>query len=113
MYLADKKTGRFWTARKKWASTMKAAHDFGRIIPARDYCKEHQLKDVELVLVFSGSNTAVRVDALVEDQLKAKGLDAAIGASLVFAGYSELSCGAAHWLGAVLGPWLRFAKHFT
>ncbi|MDB6030092.1 MAG: hypothetical protein JWM16_430 [Verrucomicrobiales bacterium] len=109
VFIANKKIGCFWTAQKTWVSSMDGARDFERVIPATDCCKRLKLKDVELVLIFSGSQTAVRVDGLVRSKLKDKGLIALIGASLAFAGHPEFSCGAAHYVWSVMDTWFPYA----
>src|SRR6478735_8841228 len=97
VYIAHKKTGLFWTAHKSWVAGTKGALNFERIIPATDCCEKENLQDAELVLIFPGSDTAVRVDTLIRERLKDKGLNAIIGAGVAVASYSELSYGASHW----------------
>src|SRR3954469_24127516 len=112
VYIVHKKTGLFWTSQKSWSGRMQDALNFGRVIPATDCCEKENLHDAELLLLFPGSQTGVRVDTLIKERLKTKGLNALIGASVAVAGCSHLSNGTTHWfssVGTLIDMSLKFA----
>lgn len=116
VFIAHKKTGLFWTAQKTWISGMDTAHDFGRVIPAKVCCEIEKLKDVELVLIFPGTETALRVDTLMQTTLKAGGLNALLAASLAWASVPALSSGLAACggrIGELFGAWLTLAAQMV
>lgn len=89
VFIQQKKTGKFWSRQKTWTSDRAGAMEFKRTIDAVDFCKKSRIKNAELMIMFSGSETAVRVAALMRKVGQDKRVMSLIGSSLAFANCSE------------------------
>jgi hypothetical protein len=62
VFIQERGTGNFLTLGGEWSTSWEKARDFGRAMPALDFCKANTLLQVEVVLVFEDGCLSVRLD---------------------------------------------------